>query len=103
MTGTEGPRTLQIFATSKNAFKRVFIPVFMLRNNKPFLQNDKCAMYVKVLQQAQLNQLCIQMTAACTPPTQNSIEMCSTDVNKEHTNRHAGICFSRYSIPLWIP
>jgi len=57
-----------------------------------------------VLQHAQLNQICIQMTtAACTPPTQNSIEMCSTDVKKEHTNRQTGICFCRYCIPLWTP
>jgi len=50
-----------------------------------------------MLKQAQLNQICIQMTtAACTPPTQNAIEMCSIDVEKEHTNWQTGICFSRY-------
>lgn len=56
----------------------------MLRNNEPFLYNDKCALYLKVLQQAQLNQICIQMTtAACTPPTQNSIEMCEERTYEE--------------------
>jgi hypothetical protein len=33
--------------------------------------------------------MCIQVTtAACTPPTQNSIEVCSIDVEKEHTDGH---------------